>query len=191
MVQSGAIRFWTGFILFWDHGPGDVRDIVRRAVPSGSTGRGVWHSQRKCPPDAVTDAIARQIAPDLGMTPDALRPYPSTRLGNERIAGDGASARRVEVEIWLDADGRPLPTDRTASGPCDPTHGQATPTAKPLRCTLHTCSATIVGQGVVADVEAGTIENTYMHAPDDASSSLDTAAERGHADLAPDLRPPG
>lgn len=143
------------------------------------------------PPEAVTDAIARQLAPDLGMSPDALRPYLSTSLGGDRTTGDGDSARRVEVEIWLDADGRPLPADRSLPGPCDPGYGEVTPAAKRLRYTLGTSGTAIVGQGVVEDVETGVIENTYMEAPGDASNSLDTAAERAHEGLSPDLSPPG
>jgi len=142
------------------------------------------------PPEAVTDAVARQVAEDLGMSTEAVQPYLSTRLGPDMTSGDGDSARTVEVEIWLDAKGRPLPADRAAPGPCDPGYGAAQAPTKRLRYRLGTAGEAIIGQAVTQDVATGQLGEAYMEDLGDASSSLDTAVKRAHDGLAPPLKAP-
>lgn len=142
------------------------------------------------PPEAVTDAVARQVGESLGMSAEAVRPYLSTSLGPDMTTGDGDSARAVEVEIWLDAEGRPLPADGAAPGPCDPGYGEARAAAKRLRYRLGTAGETIIGQAAIQDVETGRLEEAYMEDFGDASGSLDTAVDRAHGGLAPTLAPP-
>lgn len=142
------------------------------------------------PPEAVTDAVARQVARDLGLSPEAVRPYLSTKLGPDMTTGDGDSARAVEVEIWLDADGRPLPADRAAPGPCDPGYGEARVATTRLRYRIGTAGESIIGQAVTQDVETGRLETAYMEDLGAASSSLDTAVERAHGGLSPALKAP-
>lgn len=142
------------------------------------------------PPEGVTDAVARQVAADLGMSAEEVRPYLSTSLGPDMTRGDGDSARAVEVEIWLDADGRPLRADRATLGPCDEGYGQQAPPAQRLRYRFGTAGAGIYAQGVVQDVETGVLEEAYMEDLDAMSNDLDTAAERAHGGLSPNLAPP-
>lgn len=142
------------------------------------------------PPGAVTDAVAQQVADDLGMSAEAVRPYLSTSLGPDMTTGDGESARTVEVEIWLDAEGRPLRADRAAPGPCDPGYGETRPATKRLRYRLGTAGETIIGQAVTQDLETGRLTEAYMEDFGEASNSLDTAVERAHRGLSPDLVPP-
>ena len=66
------------------------------------------------PPEAVTDAVARAVADDLGMSPGDVGPYLSTSLGADMTRGDGDTARAVVVEMWLDAEGRLPRADRAA-----------------------------------------------------------------------------
>lgn len=147
--------------------------------------------ESQLPPEAVTDAVAHQVAADLGMNPEAVRPYLSTSLGPDRTSGDGDNARTVDVEIWLDAEGRPLPADRAAPGPCDPGYGEATAAVKRLRYRLGTAGdAAIIGQAVMQDVETGVLEAAYMEDFDDASNSLNTAIERAHGGLSSALKAP-
>ena len=143
------------------------------------------------PPGAVADAVGRQVAEDLGTSPEDVAPYLSTSLGPDMTTGDGDSPRAVEVEIWLDADRRPILADRAAIGPCDPDHGKARAAAKRLRYRLGTAGdATIIGQAVVQDVATGVLEEAYMEDFGNASNSLDTAVERAHDGLAPSLGVP-
>lgn len=135
------------------------------------------------PPEAVTDAVARQVAADLGMSPEAVRPYLSTSLGPDMTSGD--SARTVEVEIWLDAEGRPLPADLAAPGPCDPGYGEARAATTRLRYRIGTAGASIIGQAITQDVETGRLEEAYMEDLGDASGSLDKAVKRAHDGLSP------
>ncbi|RBI84957.1 hypothetical protein DRV85_09835 [Rhodosalinus halophilus] len=146
--------------------------------------------EAQLPPEAVTDAVARQVAADLGMSAEAVRPYLSTSLGPDMTSGDGDSARTVEVEIWLDAEGRPLPADRAAPGPCDPGYGEARAAAKRLRYRIGTAGEAIIGQAVTQDVETGRLETAYMEDLGEASNSLDTAVERAHGGLSPALQAP-
>lgn len=146
--------------------------------------------EAQLPPEAVTDAVARQVAAELGLSPEAVRPYLSTSLGPDMTSGDGDSARTVEVEIWLDADGRPLPADRAAPGPCDPGYGEARAAATRLRYRIGTAGEAIIGQAVTQDVSTGRLEDAYMEDFGNASSNLDTAVERAHGGLSPALRPP-
>lgn len=146
--------------------------------------------EAQLPPEAVTDAVARQVAAELGLSPEAVRPYLSTSLGPDMTSGDGDSARTVEVEIWLDADGRPLPADRAAPGPCDPGYGEARAAASRLRYRIGTAGEAIIGQAVTQDVSTGRLEDAYMEDFGNASSNLDTAVERAHGGLSPALRPP-
>ncbi len=146
--------------------------------------------EAQLPPEAVTDAVARQLAADLGMSPEAVRPYLSTSLGPDMTSGDGDSPRTVEVEIWLDAEGRPLPADRAAPGPCDPGYGEARAATTRLRYRIGTAGESIIGQAITQDVETGRLEEAYMEDLGDASSSLDTAVERAHGGLSPALGAP-
>lgn len=141
-------------------------------------------------PEAVTDAVARAVADDLGMSPGEVGPYLSTSLGADMTRGDGDTARAVVVEIWLDAEGRPLRADRAAPGPCDPDYGEARPAAKRLRYRLHAFEGTIIGQSAIQDVETGVLEEAYMEDLGGASNNLDTAAERAHDGLSPDVSAP-
>ncbi|NBD29457.1 MAG: hypothetical protein GVY31_05395 [Alphaproteobacteria bacterium] len=143
------------------------------------------------PPEAVTDAVARAVANDLGLSPEDVGPYLSTSLGADMMQGDGDTARAVVVEIWLDAEGRPLRADRAAPGPCDPGYGEARAAAKRLRYRLGTAGESIIGQAVVQDVETGVLEEAYMEDLGEASNDLDTAAERAHDGLSPDVSAPG
>ena len=142
------------------------------------------------PPEAVTDAVARAVADDLGMSPGDVGSYLSTSLGADMTRGDGDTARAVVVEIWLDAEGRPLRADRAAPGPCDPGYGEARPAVKRLRYRLHAFEGTIIGQSAVQDVETGVLEEAYMEDLGEASNDLDTAAERAHDGLSPDVSAP-
>jgi len=146
--------------------------------------------ETQLPGDAVADAVARQLAGDLGMTPEALRPYISARPAADGTRGDGDSPRAVEVEIWLDADGRPLRADRASPGPCDPDYGKAEPAVSRLRYRFHTAADAIVAQGAVEDVGTGKLQSAFMEDFDTASGNLDTAAGRAHDGLAPDLAAP-
>lgn len=142
------------------------------------------------PTEAVTDAVARQVAAELGMSPEAVKPYISTSLGPDMTSGDGESARTVEVEIWLDAEGRPLPADRAAPGPCDPGYGETRAAATRLRYRLGTAGESIIGQAVSEDVATGRLEAAYMEDFGTASNNLDTAVERAHRGLSPSLSSP-
>lgn len=146
--------------------------------------------ETQVPLDDAADAVARELAEELGMSPEALRPYISATPGADGTRGDGASARAVEVEIWLDGEGRPLPADRTAPGPCDPNYGKAEPAVSRLRYRFHDTGDGIVAQGAVEDVESGRLESAFMEDFDTATDSLDTAAQRAHDGLSPGLSAP-
>ncbi|KAA9005663.1 Calx-beta domain-containing protein [Histidinibacterium aquaticum] len=142
------------------------------------------------PPEAVTDAVARQVAADLGMTADEVRPFLSSNTAPDMTTGDGESSRPVDVTVLLDPEGRPLRADRAAPGPCDPGYGEASPATKRLRYRFGTAGDGIYAQGVIQDVETGVFEEAYMEDLGDMSGSLDNAAERAHQGLDPALKAP-
>lgn len=146
--------------------------------------------EMQLPLSAAADAVARELAKEFGMSPEALRPYISATPGPDMTTGDGPSARPVDVQIWLDGEGRPLRADRTAPGPCDPEYGKAEPALSRLRYRFHTAADLIVAQGAVVDVETGKIESAYMEDFDTATGGLDEAAGRAHGGLAADLAAP-
>ncbi|SER80545.1 Calx-beta domain-containing protein [Tranquillimonas rosea] len=135
-------------------------------------------------PGAVRSSVARAIASDLGRPVAEIEPYLSTALSKET----GTSP--VEVRLFLDPDGRPVRADRAEPDPCDPAYGQMQPAARRLIYTVHAFEDRFVVQSKTQDVETGRYESAYMEDLGSASSGLDTAVNRSHSGLSPDLAPP-
>ena len=135
-------------------------------------------------PGAAESAVARAIAADLGLSPAAVAPYLTTSLAG----GSGNSP--VEVRLFLDPDGRPVEPARSEPDPCDPGYGKMQPAVTRLIYKVHAFEDRFVVQSKTQDVETGRYDSAFMEDLGSVTNSLDTAVERAHDGLSPDLAPP-